>query len=111
MGGIVKGLMTSPDYTFKDFKAIAVNGTATSTCLWPELLKLDLTKELLGVSVPYYILQGDTDIVTSTAEIVKEIEAFDNPYLHCQIIANSGHIPGKEGMDEVFKTLLKAAKI
>lgn len=111
MGGIIKGLMTSPDYTFKDFKAIAVNGTATSTYLWPELLKMDLTEELLGVSVPYYILQGDTDIVTSTAEIVKEIEAFDNPYLHCQIIANSGHIPGKEGMDEVFKTLLKAAKI
>ncbi|MDE5950844.1 MAG: alpha/beta hydrolase, partial [Acetatifactor sp.] len=106
VGPIVKGLLTSPDYRFKDFKAIMVNGTATSTRLWPELLKLDLTEELLGVGIPYYILQGDTDIVTSTADIQRAIELSRNPNLHCQIIANSGHMPGKEGMDAVLETLI-----
>lgn len=105
VGPIVKGLLTSPDYRFKDFKAIMVNGTASSTRLWPELLKMDLTKELLGVSIPYYILQGDTDIVTSTVDIQRAIELSRNPNLHCQIIANSGHIPGKAGMDALFETL------
>lgn len=106
-GPIIKGLLTSPDYRFKDFKAIMVNGTASSTRMWPELLKMDLTRELLGVNIPYYILQGDTDIVTSTADIQRAIELSDNPNLHCRIIANSGHMPGKAGMDAVLETLRK----
>ena len=105
---IIKGLLTSPDYTFKDFKAIMVNETTTSSRLWKELLRLDLTEELLEISVPYYILQGDTDIVTSTTDIVSIIDASDNPYLHCQVIDNSGHMPGKAGMDAVFETLVNA---
>lgn len=109
IGSIARGLLTSPDYRWKDFKAIMVNGTATSTRLWPELLKMDLTEELLGVSIPYYILQGDTDIVTSTAGIQRAIELSGNPNLHCQVIANSGHIPGKAGMDAVLETLLRIA--
>lgn len=104
---IIKGILTSPDYKLKDFKAIMINGTTSSIRLWPELLKMDLTEELLEVSVPYYILQGDTDIVTSTVDIKDEIELSDNPNLHCEIIANSGHIPGKVGMDAVFETLMK----
>lgn len=48
---------------------------------------------------------SDTDIVTSTADIQRAIELSDNPNLHCRIIANSGHMPGKEGMDAVFETL------
>lgn len=84
-----------------------VNGTATSTRLWPELLKMDLTEELLGVNIPYYILQGDTDIVTSTADIQSAVESSNNTNLHCRVIENSGHIPGKAGMDAVFETLMQ----
>ncbi|MBP3421467.1 MAG: alpha/beta hydrolase [Lachnospiraceae bacterium] len=105
MGPIIKGLLKSPDYKFKDFKAIMINGTATSTKLWPELLKLDLTEELKAVTVPYHILQGDTDIVTSTTDIVKVVDMLDNPNARCRVVPNSGHMPGKEGMDAVFETL------
>lgn len=107
MGSVIKGLLTSPDYRFKDFKAIMINGTATSTRLWPELLRIDLTEDLMKVRIPYYILQGSTDIVTSTKEIVQVVAGADNPNLHCQVIENQGHMPGKEGMDAVYETLLR----
>lgn len=106
---VVKGLFSGGDYTVKDFKAIMVNGTASATWLWEELLRLDLSEELAAVKVPYYILQGDTDIVTSTTDIKREVESSANPYLHCRIIGNSGHMPGKEGMDAVFEALKKAS--
>lgn len=109
VGAIIRGLMASPDYKLKDFKAIMVNGTSTSTRLWPELLKLDLREELSNVCIPYYILQGDTDIVTSTSDIVKQITSWENPHLNCRIIPNSGHIPGKEGMDAMLETLIAVA--
>ncbi len=106
LGPIIKGLLTSPDYRLKDFKAIMVNGTVTGTRLWPELLKMDLTKELQEVNMPYYILQGDTDIVTSTKEIQRVVANADNLNLHCDVIRHSGHMPGKEGMDAVYETLM-----
>lgn len=108
MGPIIKGLLKSPDYTLKDFKAIMINGTATSTKLWPELLKIDLTDELKAVTVPYHILQGDTDIITSTKDLVKVVDAMDNPNVRYQVVPNSGHMPGKEGMDAVFEALNNA---
>lgn len=107
---IIKGLLTSPDYRLKDFKAIMVNGASTAKWLWEELLALDLTEELAAVNVPYYILQGDTDIVTSTSVIEREVDASHNACLHCRVIKNSGHMPGKEGMEAVLETLIKAAE-
>lgn len=108
MGPIIRGLLTSPDYSVKDFRAVMINGTASSTCLWKELLSMDLTKLLVEVKVPYYVLQGDTDIVTSTEDVVKVIAAANSPNLHCGIVERSGHMPGTEGMDEVFDALFKA---
>lgn len=105
---VVRGLLASEDYTIKDFKAIMVNGTATAKGLLRGLLQLDLTEELLAVDVPYYILQGDTDIVTSTKAVQREVEASDNPNLHMKVIENTGHMPGKSGMEAVLETLIKA---
>lgn len=105
---VVRGLLASEDYTIKDFKAIMVNGTATAKGLLRELLQLDLTEELLAVNIPYYILQGDTDIVTSTKVVQREVEASDNPNLHVKVIENTGHMPGKAGIEAVLETLIKA---
>lgn len=107
VGAIIRGLLASPDYKLKDFKAIMVNGTSTSTRLWPELLKLDLREELSQVSIPYYILQGDTDIVTSTSNIAEQIASWGNPHLSCRVVPDSGHIFGKEGMDAILETLME----
>lgn len=105
---VVKGLLASEDYTIKDFKAIMVNGAASAKGLMRSILQLDLTAELSAVDVPYYILQGDTDIVTSTRAVQREVEASGNPHLDVEVIENTGHMPGKMGMEAVLETLIKA---
>lgn len=107
IGNIIKGLMTSPDYSFKDFKAIMVNGTAKSKLLWPQLLTIDLSEELATVKVPYYVLQGDTDIITNTSIVETVVKQSGNEKLHFELIENSGHIPGVEGMDATFERIMK----
>lgn len=107
MGKIIKGLMTSPDYSFKDFKAIVVNGTAKSKLLWPQLLSIDLSEELATVKVPYYVLQGDTDIVTNTSIVETIAKQSGNENLHFELIENSGHIPGVEGMDATVERIMQ----
>lgn len=105
IGKMIRGIMASPDYKFRDFKAIVINGYMKNTSLITELSKLDLREALKSVSVPYHIIQGETDIVTCTNSIVSFVQASDNPYLTCKVIPNSAHIPGANGMQAVFEEI------
>ncbi len=105
VGPIIKGLLTSPDYTMKDFKAIIVIGYLKNSSLCEEILNLDLFESLRKVEIPYTILQGDTDIVASTSLVKELVEKSSNPNLNYQIIVNTGHLPGAEMMDKLLSVL------
>ena len=104
-GSIIKGLMTSPDYTMKDFTAIMVNGYMKNTSLWKEIIQINLTEQLRNVEIPYVILQGDTDIVASTKLVKELIVNSNNSNLDCKVVANTGHMPGVEMMDTLLSVL------
>lgn len=103
MGKIIFGLLTSPDYTFKDFKAVVVNGTMKNQSLFMEIIRLDLRETLESITVPYLIIQGDTDIVTSTKYIEAFVRACENKNLHFSLLPNSGHMPGGDGMKYIIE--------
>ncbi len=102
IGKIFWGLLTSPDYSFRNCKALMVNGTMKNRSLYEELLRLDLTGILEKISVPYYILQGATDIVTSKKYVKNLVEMSKNPNLHMYEVPDSGHIPGGRGMEFIM---------
>lgn len=107
MGKMIMGLMTSPDYSFMDFKAVVDNGYKGNISLWNELLKIDLTEKLNSVKMPYHIIQGETDIVASTSTVKKLVSDSENKNLSCVVIKNTGHFPGVEMMDKIFEILCK----
>ena len=111
MGSIIKGLMTSPDYTMKDFTAIMVNGYMKNTSLWKEIIQINLTEQLRNVEIPYVILQGDTDIVASTKLVKELIVNSNNSNLDCKVVANTGHMPGVEMMDTLLSVLQERSLI
>ena len=43
--------------------------------------------------------------MTSAAEAIRLAETADNDNLKCEIVKNSSHLPGREGMDRVFEKL------
>lgn len=110
MFSVIKGLLTSPDYKFKDFKAIMVNGYMGNNSLWNELLKIDLTDTLSGVKIPYIIIQGDTDIVASTKRAKELVENSSNSNLKFCEVKDTGHFPGADMMEKIFEELTKIAK-
>lgn len=110
MGTIVKGLLKSPDYKMKDFKAIMVNGYMKNTSLWKEIIQINLTEQLRNVKVPYIILQGDTDIVASTKLVKELVVDSNNTCLDCKVVADTGHMPGVEMMDTLL-TVLKECSL
>jgi pimeloyl-ACP methyl ester carboxylesterase len=110
MGSMIWGLLTSPDYKFRDFKAIMVNGCQGNLTLWKEILALDLTDTLRNVNIPYTMLQGDTDIVATTEYVQEIAENSGNPHLQCRIVKDCGHEPSADMMDAVFHALEELAK-
>lgn len=107
MSSMIMGLLTSPDYKIKDFKAIMVNGYRGNNSIWDELLKIDLTDTLSNINIPYVILQGDTDIVASTQNVKELVELSSNDNLRYYVVKDTGHFPGADMMDKVFEELLK----
>ncbi len=101
----IMGLLTSPDYHFKDFKAIMMNGYKNNTSIWSELLRIDLTDTLSGIGVPYVIIQGDTDIVASTQKVIELVEASSNDHLKYHVVKNSGHFPNVDAMNKILEEL------
>lgn len=110
MGTMIKGLMKSPDYTMKDFKAIIVNGYMKNTSLWKEIIQINLTEQLRSVEIPYVILQGDTDIVASTRTVAELVTSCKNSNLSYQVVENTGHMPGAEMMDTLLTVLQEKSR-
>lgn len=108
--GIIKGLLDSPDYRLKDFSAVMINGYMKNSSLINELLDIDLRGVLSDIKIPYKIIQGDTDIVTSTKEIEKYVSQSENGNIEFIGLKNSGHMPGEEAMERIIGEIIKMSE-
>lgn len=102
LGKILRGLLASPDYSFKDFIAVLKPGFMKDAHIWDELVATDLHDTLQEIRIPYRIIQGSTDLVTSTKAVARFVDTCGNPHLSLRVVPNNGHIPGPSCMDEVL---------
>lgn len=105
VGEIIKGLMASPDYKFRDFKAVMVNGYRGNKSLWKQLVDVDLTEAFKSVCVNYKILQGEHDLITPTAPLKAALNECENKYVSYKIVPKSGHMPTKAAMKTIFEEI------
>lgn len=110
VGSMIKGLMTSPDYTFKDFKAVIINGYRGNKSLIRELTETDLRNTFTKIKQPYLILQGSTDIVTPTKIVTDFVTGAHQPNISCRIIENCGHMPDMAGMRIILQECIENDK-
>ena len=103
LGKILLGLMTSPDYSLKNFKAIVINGTMKNKSLLTEVMNVDISDTLHHIKNPYLVLQGSTDIVTSTRMIKSFVTSGENNNLKYNQIEDSGHMPSGKGMEKIIE--------
>lgn len=105
VGSIIKGLLTSPDYRFKDFIAIVKNGYMKNESLLQEMMSTDLSETFEEVTVPYLIFQGETDIVTATKDVVNLFDRLNNKNVSYIVMPNTGHFPSQDSMNQIFEEL------
>lgn len=109
VGDIIKGLLLSPDYRFKDFVAIVKNGYMKNESLMQEMATSDLSELFTRITIPYHIFQGETDIVTSTKDVLWLVDGLNNKNISCTVLHNAGHFPSEEGMNQIFEKICNLA--
>lgn len=107
LGSMIKGIFFSPDYRLADFLAIIQNGYTKNHRIMDELDQIDLRDELRQMSIPYHMIQGETDVVTSTKSVRNLVDAAGNPNLSYTIIPNAAHMPGAYGMQAILDEIAK----
>lgn len=105
IGEIAKGLLSSPDYRFRDFMAVVKNGYRGNESLVREVLTIDLAKNLCDIRIPYFIVQGDTDLVTLTKTACEAVQNCGNENVTIKIVKDSGHLPSENAMAEILNAL------
>jgi pimeloyl-ACP methyl ester carboxylesterase len=103
IGALLLGLLGSPDYSLKDIVATMANGYAKNDSLMGELMRIDLTDAIGSVKIPYLMMQGGTDIVTSTKTATELAASCANENLHLKVFENIGHMPGQKAMDRIVE--------
>lgn len=111
VGAILKGYLTSPDYQLRDCRAIILNGYRNNRSLMQELLTVDMRESLLAAEVPYAIVQGSLDLVTSTRYMKDFLAECQNQNLRLAVVEGEGHIPNQKGMDAVLEEIMKMSQI
>lgn len=110
-GAMLKGYLTSPDYRLRDCRAIVLNGYRNNKTLMKELLSVDIREELLAAEIPYTIVQGSLDLVTSTRYMKEFLSECQNQNLRLVVVEEEGHIPNQKGMDVVLEEIIKMSHI
>lgn len=105
VGDIIKGLLSSPDYRFKDFIAIVRNGYAKNESLLREMASTDLSELFSQITIPYFIFQGETDIVTDTKSVVTLVNGLHNQNVSCFVLPDMGHFPSEAAMNQIFEKI------
>ncbi|MBT1165195.1 alpha/beta fold hydrolase [Bifidobacterium simiarum] len=95
---IVRGLLTSPDYSLRTIPALLSNHASRCVRLLREATDLDLRDTLRRVGVPYLIVQGSKDLVTPTSMVERFVRESDNPNLSLRVLPDMSHVPGRKSM-------------
>lgn len=111
IGHIFMQMLASPDYSLKDFIALFINGYAKNTRLLQDLLHIDLSDTLEQMPVPYFIVQGSTDIVSSTKTLARLVAQSGNANLRYMALENNGHIPDMDGLEKILAACRELAAL
>ena len=84
-----------------------INGYMKNRSLIKELLELDLRDTFSKIKIPYKIIQGDTDIVTSTRTVENFLSENENENIRFVKVKNSGQMGSGEAMKRIVEEIVK----
>lgn len=80
---------------------IGSNGYQDNATLMMAMVEIDLTTTFEQIQVPYHIVQGDRDVITSNKHLTAILEEVDNDHISLEIIPDNAHFPSVETIQKL----------
>lgn len=104
----------APEYTWNDFLKFAKGSVFTLKTMWPQILCLNLNKQIMQVDIPIYFFQGKHDYNTPTELVIDFYNKIEAPQKELIIFDKSAHMPMYEEADrfddEIIEKVLPICK-
>ena len=85
-------MLASPDHTIKDIVDIFRGMNFSLEHLFNELVAFDFNKIGREFELPFFIFQGDTDIITPTQTAKAYFDEIEAPHKEFSLIRQAGHL-------------------
>jgi pimeloyl-ACP methyl ester carboxylesterase len=84
-------VLTSPTYTLRDVKSFAIGFESAKGALFDQFMAFDARKSGTEFEVPFFLFQGDTDVVTVTSLAEPYFAEIKAPVKQLTHIKGAGH--------------------
>jgi pimeloyl-ACP methyl ester carboxylesterase len=89
---MMPALLFAPDYTMKDIKNVQKGMEFSMEQLFPQLVSFDFSALGYDFTIPFFIFQGEGDIITPVATAKEYFNQINAPAKHFILIKNAGHL-------------------
>jgi pimeloyl-ACP methyl ester carboxylesterase len=102
---ILPSMLASPDHTLRDLAALARGMRYSDDQLFQELMMIDLRALGMRFELPFFVFQGDSDVLTPTATARAYFEEVTAPHKEFVLIERCGHLAAFARPDQFLAEL------
>jgi pimeloyl-ACP methyl ester carboxylesterase len=99
-------IMSSPGHTMRDIHDISEGINHSMNQLYNELVFHDVRKLGMEFDLPFFIFQGDSDVVTPTTSAKEYFDEIKAPHKEFVLIENSGHLAAFTRPEQFLQELI-----
>jgi pimeloyl-ACP methyl ester carboxylesterase len=107
---ILPSMLSSPEHKIRDIIDIFKGMNFSLDHLFDELLTFDFNKLGTRFELPFFIFQGDTDIITPTATAKAYFDEIEAPHKEFVLIQNAGHLACFARTDQFLEELINRVR-
>ena len=96
----------APQWTLRDIRAFVAGMRHSLQQLLPEMTQYDAWKEGLRFEIPFFIFQGEADVLTTQKEAQAFFADVIAPVKHFSLVADAGHFAALLQPEQVLRQLL-----
>jgi pimeloyl-ACP methyl ester carboxylesterase len=107
---MLPAMLGSPDHTLRDLMDIFSGMKFSLEQLFTELLAFNFNKPGRHFKLPFFIFQGDSDIITPTATARAYFDQIEAPHKEFILIKQAGHLACFARPDQFLEALVKQVR-
>lgn len=99
-------MLTSPLHSLSELRKVAKGMQDSMRALYPELVAFDARDVGTRFRIPFFVVQGDADLVTPTAAVRAYVDGVTAPHKEFIVIARCGHLAAFSRPDDFLRVLV-----